>query len=231
MTNAVAPYNMINDNAVMLIFVLNIVSISYVFLLNGASIVERIKCLFYYENKTTPYNDRTHITHICNMLLHVQTVFYLTIIAMKFLQAEGIFCHSCGSLPYLVILPALFATAILIKRFLYDIVNSILFTEHDALVWRLFYLFTFKLLGFALAPAAIGVLFIPGIPFTYVEIYSILIFILYICTISNGLAKIIFHQKQNYLDIFLYLCALEFLTIAWVGKSVLQLNEFITIKI
>lgn len=231
MTDIPAPYNMINDNAVMLTFFLNIVSVSYVFLMNGASVLERIKCLFYYENKTVPFNDRTHITRICNALLYIQTIFYLTITTMGILQREEMFSHTSGSLPYLGGLASLFAIALLVKRLLYDITNSILHTTHTTLEWRYFYLFTFKLLGFALAPVATAILFIPSLPLIYVEIYSILILIIYIFTIIRGLVKIIFHQKQNYLDIFLYLCALEFLTIAWVGKSVLQLNEFITIKV
>ena len=39
MTGAPAPYSMVNDNTMMLLFILNIVGISYVFLMNGASIM------------------------------------------------------------------------------------------------------------------------------------------------------------------------------------------------
>ena len=72
MTNELAPYCMTNDDAVMMIFVMNIIGIAYALLMNGSGIVERLKCIFYYESKSTPYNSRTHITRICNILMYVQ---------------------------------------------------------------------------------------------------------------------------------------------------------------
>ena len=38
MSSSLAPYNMANDNAIMLMFILNMVGVSYVFLMNGESI-------------------------------------------------------------------------------------------------------------------------------------------------------------------------------------------------
>ena len=70
-----------------------------------------------------------------------------------------------------------------------------------------------------------------GIPLKYVEIYSILTLALHIYAIIKGAYKIIFAKKCIYVDIFLYLCALEFLPIAIVWKTILQLGDFITIKI
>ena len=53
MMNEPAPYCMTNDNAILLLLILNLVGISYVLLMNGANIFERAKCIFYYENKST----------------------------------------------------------------------------------------------------------------------------------------------------------------------------------
>ncbi|MBR5455661.1 MAG: DUF4271 domain-containing protein [Bacteroidaceae bacterium] len=231
MTGDSAPYCMVNDNLVMLLFVMNFVGIAYVFLMNGTSIIERLKCIFYYESKSTPFNDRTHITWICNFLLYAQTIFYSTILTVEYLRYIHGLAIKGSALFALAISATIFASVLLLKRIVYSIVNNIMFTKAIAEEWNNLYFFTIKLLGFALSPAVIAILFIPGIPFIYVEVYLTIVLLAYVYTIFCGLIRIIFPKKRNFLDIFLYLCALEFLPIAMVWKSALQLNEFITIKI
>ena len=94
MNNLLAPYNITNDNAIMLLFMLNMVSMAYVFIMNGTSIIERLKYMFYYGSKQTPFNDRTHITGLSNAFLYAQTILYATIITIEFLK-ENCFAR-CG---------------------------------------------------------------------------------------------------------------------------------------
>ena len=86
MTNTPVPYNITNDNTIMLLFIINIIGMAYVLMMNGTSIMERAKGIFYYQRNSTPFNDRTHITRICNALMYAQTIFYLTIITLSELQ-------------------------------------------------------------------------------------------------------------------------------------------------
>ena len=230
MTNDIAPYSMMNDNAIMMIFVMNIIGISYVFLMNGAGILERLKCMFYYESKSTPFNNRTHITRICNILLYVQTLFYSTILTSKFILEKGLYYNNETILPLTGTLTLLFISVLLFKLISYDTVNAILFDKRKIQEWREFYFFTIKLLGFAFTPAVITVLFITEIPLSFVKIYLLLVLLTYVYTVFTGLIKIIFTQKRNYLDIFLYLCALEFLPMGIVWKLLLQVSGFLTIK-
>lgn len=230
MTEALAPYNMINDNVIMVMFMMNIIGISYVFIMNGTGILERLKCMFYYESKSTPFNDRTHITKICNVLMYAQTLFYTSIISTEFITRNGTYSTSSTVLPLFGVLALCFAGALLFKRFSYDAVNIILFDRHKVIEWRNLYFFTIKMLGFLIAPAAITIIFFPEISFNFVKIYLLLVLIIYIYTILKGLIEIIFSQRRNYLDIFLYLCALEFLPIGIVWKFMLQVSDFLTIK-
>ena len=230
MTYTVAPYCMTNDNAVMMIFVMNIIGIAYVFLMNGSGIFERLKCMFYYESKSAPFNNRTHITRICNVLLYIQTLFYSTIIASAFILESD--RHNSGEtiLPFMGIAATLFVAVLLFKYSSYNAVNAILFDKQKRTAWNDFYFFTIKLLGFALTPAIIAILFMPGISFAFVKIYLLIVLIAYVYTVLNGLIKIIFAQRRNFLDIFLYLCALEFLPMGIVWKLILQASAFLTIK-
>lgn len=230
MTQATAPYCMTNDNAIMMMFVMNIIGISYVFLMNGAGIIERLKCIFYYESKSTPFNNRTHITRICNILLYIQTLFYSTIIASKFILETELFHCETSILPLTGTFAILFILVLLFKLISYDAVNAILFDRQKIGEWREFYFFTIKLLGFAFTPAVIAILFVPEISFVFVKIYLLILLLAYVYTVLNGLNKIIFAKRHNYLDIFLYLCALEFLPMGIVWKSILQVSEFLTIK-
>ena len=230
MTQATAPYCMTNDNAIMMMFVMNIIGISYVFLMNGAGIIERLKCIFYYESKSTPFNNRTHITRICNILLYIQTLFYSTIIASKFILETELFHCETSILPLTGTFAILFILVLLFKLISYDAVNAILFDRQKIGEWREFYFFTIKLLGFAFTPAVIAILFVPEISFVFVKIYLLILLLAYVYTVLNGLNKIIFAKRHNYLDIFLYLCALEFLPMGIVWKSILQVSEFLIIK-
>ena len=231
MTETLAPYNMMNDNSILLLLILNLVGISYVILMNGANIIERAKCIFYYESKTLPYSDRTHITKICNLMMYFQVIFYAMIVLISIFSRR---CHGMSESDVTsacITIAALLAAFFLIKRGVHYIVNSILFSKHIANEWDSFYSFTIKLWGFMLTPAVLAVLFIPQIPLKYIEIYSILTVVAYLYTIINGLNKIIFAKKCIYVYIFLYLCALEFLPYAIVWKTMLQLDDFVTIKI
>ena len=221
---------MTNDNAIMMMFVMNIIGISYVFLMNGAGIIERLKCIFYYESKSTPFNNRTHITRICNILLYIQTLFYSTIIASKFILETELFHCETSILPLTGTFAILFILVLLFKLISYDAVNAILFDRQKIGEWREFYFFTIKLLGFAFTPAVIAILFVPEISFVFVKIYLLILLLAYVYTVLNGLNKIIFAKRHNYLDIFLYLCALEFLPMGIVWKSILQVSEFLIIK-
>ena len=231
MTDTLAPYNMTNDNGILLLLILNLVSISYVILMNGVNIFERTKCIFYYENKTLPYNDRTHITKICNLMMDFQFVFYATILSTAILGRHFHNITNENAIIMIFTLAALLTAFILVKRGIHYTVNSILFSNSIAGEWDSFYSFTIKLWGFLLTPAVLSILFVPQIPLRFVEIYSILTLVAYLYTIINGLNKIIFAKKCIYVDIFLYLCALEFLPCAIVWKTMLQLDDFITIKI
>lgn len=231
MTNTPAPYSMTTDSVIMLLFILNIIGISYVILMNGTSIIERTKGLFYYQHKSMPFGDRTHITRICNALMYAQTIFYLAIIAMATMKERSEVAIEKSPLTYLAAYYILFLLFFIVKRIMYDATNSILYSKKEMLEWRNLYFFTIKLLGFALAPAAIAILFIPSLPLNFVHYYLILASGAFIFTIISSAVKIIFTKRRNYLEIFLYLCALEFLPIAMVWKSLLQLSELITIKI
>ena len=230
MTSTPVPYNITNDNVIMLLFIVNIIGMAYVLMMNGTSIMERAKGIFYYQRNSTPFNDRTHITKICNALMYAQTIFYLTIITLAELQKGGLML-SGNALIYTGAFAIFFILVLLAKKWTYDLVNNILYTKKEAEEFREIYFFTIKILGFVLSPAAIALLFIPALSVNSVNFYLLLTLAAYIYTIINGLFRIIFTKKGNYLEIFLYLCTLEFLPIAMVWKSVLQLSEFITIKI
>lgn len=230
MTSTPVPYNITNDNVIMLLFIVNIIGMAYVLMMNGTSIMERAKGIFYYQRNSTPFNDRTHITKICNALMYAQTIFYLTIITLAELQKGGLML-SGNALIYTGTFAIFYILVLLAKKWTYDLVNNILYTKKEAEEFREIYFFTIKILGFVLAPAAIALLFIPALSVNSVNFYLLLTLAAYIYTIINGLFRIIFTKKGNYLEIFLYLCTLEFLPIAMVWKSVLQLSEFITIKI
>ena len=226
MTGIPVPYNFTHDNTIMLLFMINIIGVAYVVTMNGANIIERTKCIFYYENKVTPYSDRTHVTRICNFMMYFQSTFYATIIIAGLLREHAAATESGSMLIPMLVIAAALVVFFALKGAAFYIVNNTLFSKSTSDEWTSFYFFTMKLIGFILTPAAITVLFFPSISLKCVEFFSILTIIIYLYTTISGLSKIIFTKKRTYLNLFLYLCALDFLPIAIMWKTILQLDDF-----
>ena len=89
------PYFLGNDNLLLLLFITNILGIAYVFILNGNSILQRIKSLFYYSRNSKPYNSQTHINRFCNFILYSQTVLLLSIITFSGFTSRWTIPCSC----------------------------------------------------------------------------------------------------------------------------------------
>ena len=219
MTGETVPYSLINDNIIMLLFVANLLTMAYVFLMNGTSILETAKSMFYYGKQSNPYNDRTHITRICNILLYWQTLFYSSITLFGYMQYNKLAgINSATAYRVLPQYALLLTAALLLKGGITHVCNSILFGRQPAQEWNQSYFFTMKLLGFLLFPIVVCAIFVKGFPKTYYTIYITFATLLYLLTTISRLIKIIFAKNRNYLDIFLYLCALEFLPIVVLWK-------------
>lgn len=231
MTGEAAPYSLINDNLIMSLFLLNILSIGYVFLMNGSSLLEQAKNLLYYSKKTTPYNDRTHITRICNILLYWQTLFYSSITIFGYMQynkPDGM--NYTMAYSHLICYFLLFTVALTLKVAISYLCNSTLFGKQAAQDWNQSFFFTIKTLGFILFPIVVCCLLVKGFPKSYYTIYMIFATIFYLFAIITGSIKIIFAKKRNYLDIFLYLCALELLPMAVLWRIIHESTIFLIIK-
>lgn len=174
--------------------------------MNGSSIVERAKSMFYHGKQSNPYNDRTHITKLCNLLLYLQTTFYCSIIAFGGIQYTTTFTR--GTTPHILLaaLCLLVAAALLVKRVLYHICNITLFSAAAAREWNESYFFTIKLTGFILLPLAICVIFVKGFSIAYYTIYLIFATLLYAIVVICS-AKKSFSRKNASVWIFFYIFA------------------------
>ena len=231
MTGESIPYSLIGDNLVMSLFLLNLLAMAYVFLMNGSSILERTKSMFYYGKQSNPYNDRTHITRICNFLLYWQTVFYGSITLFGYMQyGNPAGMDHTAAYTHLLQYALLLVIALILKSGVTHLCNTTLFGENVAKEWDQSYFFTIKLLGFILFPIVVCCMFVKGFPKSYYTIYIIFVTLLYLAVIISRSIKIIFAKKCNYLDIFLYLCALELLPMAFLWKTIHIPNAFLIIK-
>ncbi len=227
-----APYSLVGDNIVMSLFVFNLLAMAYVFLMNGSNILERAKSIFYHGKQSNPYNDRTHITGICNALLYWQTIFYGSITIFGYtLYGNTVGTENCTAYTTLATYSALLAAALLLKCGITDICNRTIYGSNIATEWNRSFFFTTKMAGFLLFPIVLCTIFIKGFPKHYYTIYIIFATAMYFIMVIGSALKIIFAKKRNYLDIFLYLCALEFLPMAILWRIIHEASAFIIIKI
>ena len=230
MTGSPIPYFFGNDNLLLALFLLNSLGISYVFILNGESILQRIKSLFYYSQNSKPYNNQTHINRFCNIILYSQVVLFYSVIAFSQLKYNHGVTSKNNTYIFWGIYILLFMLSIFAKRIIYDIVNTILFTPQQKREWRNSYFFTIQLSGFMLFPLVLATLTVPHIPHTTYLIYLTATALICLLMLINRCRKLIFMQKYGFLHIILYLCTLEILPIAVLIKAINELNDFLTIN-
>ena len=230
MTGTPIPYFFGNDNLLLAMFLMNLLGISYVFILNGDSIFQRIKSLFYYSRNSKPYNNQTHINRFCNMILYLQAVLFYSVLAFAQLNYSNGVVDAGMSYLYWGIYMMFFALAIFAKRLMYDVVNAILFTPQQTREWRNSYFFTMQLSGFMLFPLVLAMLIVPDVPHRVYTIYLSITALICLFMLISRCRKLIFMQKNGFLDIILYLCALEILPIAVLLKAINELNDFLTIN-
>lgn len=229
MTGVPIPYFFGNDNLLLTFFIMNILGISYVFILNGNGILQRIKSFFYYSRNSKPYNNQTHINRFCNLILYLQAVFFFSVLAFAQLQYETDILYLKETYTFWGTYMFVFAICILAKRLLYDFVNSILFTPIQKREWRNSYFFIIQLAGFLLFPLVLAMLIIPRIPIPLYTIYLLITALICLLMLIKRCKKIIFPQKNCYWNILLYLCTLEILPITALVKTIKELNTFLTI--
>ncbi|MBR2607716.1 MAG: DUF4271 domain-containing protein [Bacteroidaceae bacterium] len=230
MTGTPIPYFFGNDNLLLALFLLNSLGISYVFILNGGNILQRIKSLFYFSQNSKPYNNQTHINHFCNIILYSQVILFYSVLAFAQLEYNHGVKSTNNTYIFWGVYMLLFTTLIFAKRVIYDIANTILFTTQQKQEWRNSYLFTMQLSGFMLYPLVLSMLIVPHIPHLTYSIYITATALICLLMLISRCKKLIFMQKNGFLHIILYLCALEILPIAVLIKAINELNDFLTIN-
>ena len=230
MTGTAIPYFFGNDNLLLAMFLFNSLGISYVFILNGESIFQRIKSLFYYSLNSKPYNNQTHINRFCNVILYLQVILFYSVLAFAQLKYNHGVTSANNTYILWGIYMLLFTLSIFAKRAIYDIINTILFTTQQKREWRISYFFTMQLSGFLLFPLILAILIVPHVPHSTYSIYITSTALICLLMLISRCRKLIFMQKYGFLHIFLYLCAFEILPIAVLIKAINELNDFLTIN-
>ncbi|MBR3884448.1 MAG: DUF4271 domain-containing protein [Bacteroidaceae bacterium] len=228
MTGTPIPYHIGNDNLYLLLYLINMLGMAFLFLVNGDAIAERIKGMFYYGKQQL--DTRYKISTFGNTLLFTQNILFFTIISLAYLQHQGKVQLHQESYIYIIVYGIVFTLFLLSKRLVYDFVNIVLFTHKQMREWRESYFFTIQLTGFILFPLITMVIFFPSTPQIIYYCYIALTVIIYLYMLFTRCFKIIFTKKHEILNIFLYLCAIELLPLAFLGKAVLATNSFLTIK-
>lgn len=220
MTGAPIPYSLGTDNLVLLLFVLSLLGGAYVSVFYGSSITERIKNMFYYSGQAIPYNTRTDIGGLGNVILYAMVIFYSSITTMGYLKQMGRLHDTTSAHIQLLTLSVIFLLYLPLKRFMYDIVNKILFTKEQAKEWRESYFFTIQLTGFMLLPIAAALILLPHTPHIIYYIYMAIVGIIYLSMLFTRCFNIIFKDNCFFLDIFLYLCAIELAPLALIWRTI-----------
>ena len=230
MTGEPVPYSISNDNVILTLYILSLLMGAYTLMRDGSSIVERIKSMFYYIGQSTPYNTRTGISKAGSFTLYTNAILYSTIITFVYLQ-KTMPADARGNLIIFAASFLLFVIYLAIKFIVYGIINRTLFSEKKAREWSLSYFFTIKLSGILLLPLTSALILRPDVSDTFVWIYLAIIGIIYVIVLSLRCFNIIFSKTFYFLDIFLYLCAIELLPIGILCKTIAQTISFLTIKL
>lgn len=197
---------------------------------DGASIVERLKKMFYYKGQAVPYNSRAGISTAGNNILYLLLILYSTIIIFGYLQQSGKLQSIESSYIPFAVFAAISALFVAAKGVIYEFINNVLFSREQAREWRESYFFTLQLLSFALLPLVATVILVPSLNNIIFNAYIIIIGIIYLIMLFIRCFNIIFNEKSYFLDIFLYLCAIELLPLCLMWQVIHQTYLFLIIN-
>ncbi len=224
------PYSIGCDNFILSLFIASLLGSAYVLLRDGSSIVERLKKMFYYKGQAVPYNSRAGISRTSNYILYILFIFCSTIMIFGYLQLNGkLQAFETSYIPF-AIFAAISTLFLAAKGIVYEIVNRILFSQEQAREWRESYFFTLLLTSFALLPLVTLVILLPSLNNILFNGYLLIIGIIYLIMLFIRCFNIIFNEKSYFLDIFLYLCAIELLPLGFMWQTIHQTYLFLIIK-
>lgn len=231
MTDVYIPYTLCNDSIILSLLILSILGCCYTIAGDGYSIAERIKNMYFYSKHSNPYNDRIDITPFGNIILYFLVIFSSTIIALNHILHKTEISDSTSTYTALGIFAAAFTLFLFIKRIIYAIVNLTLFNKEQTKEWNNSYFFTIKIMGIVLLPISALLIIYPDFSDIITVIYLGFAIILYLIMLTIRCFSIIFTEKCYFLDIFLYLCAIELLPLGFIWYAINKTNLFEIIKI
>lgn len=231
MTESPLAYSIYNDSIILSLLILSILSCCHTLATNGYSIAERIKNIYFDTGHSNPYNSRSEISLSGNITLYILVIFSSTVIALDSMQNVTDITDRNNAYITIAILGIAFAIFLLLKRIIYDIVNLTLFGREQAKQWKESYFFTIKIMGILLLPLSALLIIYPSISDIITVIYLSFAIILYQIMLIIRCFNIIFTEKCYFLDIFLYLCAIELLPLGLVWYAISKTNLLEIIKI
>ena len=229
MTGEPIPYSISNDNLILSLYVLGLLMMAYTLMHDGSSIVERIKSMFYYKGQSVPFNTRAGISKMGSFTLYASAVFYSSVITFAHLQ-QSTPAAAKGNMMVFAATALLFVLFLAVKFLVYEFINRTLFSEKQASEWTLSYFFTIKLSGILLLPLASALILLPSVFTAFVWAYLAIVGLIYFLVLSLRCFNIIFYKSFYFLDIFLYLCAIELLPLFPLWQVLQQTNLFLMIK-
>lgn len=230
MSGTAVPYSIGCDNFILSLFIASLLGGAYVLLRDGAGIMERLKKMFYYKGQAIPYNSRAGVSNTGSNILYALFICYSTIIILGYLQQHHKLQEFDNSyIPFAVfaVISILFLIA---KGITYEFVNRVLFSDEQAREWRESYFFTLQLFSFALLPLVTAIILIPSLNNIIFNGYLLIIGIIYVLMLFIRCFNIIFNEKSYFLDIFLYLCAIELMPLGLMWYIIHQTYLFLIIK-
>ena len=229
MTGEPVPYSIYNDNTILVLYVLSLLMGAYTLMRDGGGILERIKFMLYYSGQSTPYNTRAGISKTGSFTLYTNTILYSTIITFVYMQ-KALSNEDRGNLIMFAAIVLLYIIFLAIKFIVYETVNRTLFSAKQAHEWSLSYFFTIKTASILLMPLVSALILLPTLSDTFVRIYLAIVGIMFFIVLSLRCFNIIFSKTFYFLDIFLYLCAIEVLPLIPLWQVMQRTNLFLMIK-
>ena len=229
MTGEPVPYSIYNDNTILVLYVLSLLMGAYTLMRDGGSILERIKFMLYYSGQSTPYNTRAGISKTGSFTLYTNTILYSTIITFVYMQ-KTLSNEERGNLIMFAAIVLLYIIFLAIKFIVYETINRTLFSAKQAHEWSLSYFFTIKTASILLMPLVSALILLPTLSDTFVRIYLAIVGIMFFIVLSLRCFNIIFSKTFYFLDIFLYLCAIELLPLIPLWQVMQRTNLFLMIK-
>ncbi len=224
------PYSLANDSLVTGLLLASLLITITIFSATKKALIHSAKNFFRLRGGNSGELNETSTEIRLQFYLVLQTCLLFALLAFFYTREQAADFFILNNYQIIGIYTATIAAYFLTKLVLYTIVNNVFFQQVQAAQWLKTFLLLAGLEGILAFPLVLMQIFVNvSLHFVYVYLLAILVFVKILSVYK--IYSIFFQSRNAFLQIILYLCALEIVPVSFLWGVLMLTNNYLKVNI